>query len=227
VTPDRILAIARGEIGIKATAQNNVKYNTAYYGQVINKAGYAWCAVFVWWCFQQAGASDLYYGSGKTAYCPTLLSYHSGQAVTDYQPGDIIFFNFSGKSNAAHVGLCESFDGTYITTIDGNTSAENEANGGTVARRRRNKICIVGAYRPAYQKEIEEDNDMLTQDQFNAMMDAYLAKLAKKEPAAWSEEARSWAERNGIITGDGSGNKQYKKFCTREELIQILFNQQK
>jgi len=216
VTPDRILAIARGEIGIKATAQNNVKYNTAYYGQVINKAGYAWCAVFVWWCFQQAGASDLYYGSGKTAYCPTLLSYHSGQAVTDYQPGDIIFFNFSGKSNAAHVGICERYDGTDITTIDGNTSLENEANGGTVARRMRNKRCIVGAYRPAYQKE-EDDMD---QTAFNALMDGYFAERAKRNQSSWAKDSK--LAQKGIY--DGS---RPQALPTREELAQMLVNLKK
>ena len=50
----------------------------------------------------------------------------------DYRPGDVIFFNFNGGSNAAHVGICESWDGSYITTIDGNTAPTNEANGGAV-----------------------------------------------------------------------------------------------
>ena len=45
----------------------------------------------------------------------------------DYRPGDVIFFNFNGGSNAAHVGICESWDGAYITTIDGNTAPTNEA----------------------------------------------------------------------------------------------------
>ncbi len=41
----------------------------------------------------------------KTAYCPTLMSYHKGQAGSrDYKPGDIIFFNFSGKTNACPRG---------------------------------------------------------------------------------------------------------------------------
>lgn len=70
----------------------------------------------------------------------------------------------------------------------------------------------------------QEDNDMLTQEQFNAMMNNYLADLAKKEPSEWSKEAREWAEKNGYINGDQNGNKQYKKFATREELAQLLYN---
>ena len=68
-----------------------------------------------------------------------------------------------------------------------------------------------------------EDEDM-TQEQFDAMMDDYLARLAQKAPSAWSAEVRARAESRGIINGNEKGEKQYKKFCTREELIQILGN---
>lgn len=153
MTAEKILAVARRELGIKESPanSNNVKYNTAYYGEKVSGSQYPWCCAFVWWVFQQAGAADLFYGGNKTAYCPTLMDFHKGQEVSgDYQPGDIIFFNFSGKKTAAHVGICESFNGVSITTIDGNTGSGNEADGGSVMRRIRNKKYIVKAYRPAY-----------------------------------------------------------------------------
>ena len=53
------------------------------------------------------------------------------------------------------------------------------------------------------------------------MMNNYLADLAKQEPAAWSEEARQWAEDTGLIQGDGTG-MQYKSFCTREQMVIFL-----
>lgn len=65
----------------------------------------------------------------------------------------------------------------------------------------------------------EED---MTQEKFNEMMDNYLSELAEKEPSDWSKEQRKWAETNGLITGDTKGNKQYKSFVTREQ-IAILF----
>lgn len=157
VTAEKILDIARGELGVKEepAGSNTVKYNTAYYGREVSGSDYSWCAAFVWWVFRQAGASDLYYGGNKTAYCPALMAHHRGQQVTDYRPGDVIFFNFSGKAGAAHVGICESWDGTTITTIDGNTGTDNETNGGAVMRRRRAKRYIVGAYRPKYADAVQ------------------------------------------------------------------------
>ena len=68
----------------------------------------------------------------------------------------------------------------------------------------------------------EEEDDM-TQERFNQMMDNYLASLAQKPPQSWSADARTWAEQNGIIRGDELGNKAYRSFCTREEMVAILY----
>ena len=148
-----ILAIVRAELGTieRPVNSNKVKYNEAYYGRSVSGAAYPWCCAFVWWVFQVAGIPELFYGGKKTAHCPTLMNFHKKQFVKDYRPGDVIFFNFSGGKKAEHVGICENWDGKRITTIDGNTGAGNEANGGAVMRRTRDKKYIVGAYRPAYE----------------------------------------------------------------------------
>ena len=195
---------------------DNVKYNTFYYGREVS-GKYPWCAVFVWWVFREAGAPELYYGGGETAYCPTLMSFHKKQKVTDYRPGDIVFFNFSGRSSAGHVGICESWDGTYITTIDGNTGSASEDNGGAVLRRRRHKKFIVGAYRPEYQ----EDDDM-TQDQFNSFMDNYLKAKAKEPASDWAKPFIDTAIDVGAMTDVGGTIERPKSWMTREELSVVV-----
>ena len=217
-TAEKILEIARSQIGTRESPANsdNVKYNTVYYGREVS-GKYPWCAVFVWWVFREAGAPELYYGGGETAYCPTLMSFHKKQAVTDYRPGDIAFFNFSGKSSAGHVGICESWDGTYITTIDGNTGSASEDNGGAVLRRRRHKKFIAGAYRPEYQ----EDDDM-TQDQFNSFMDNYLKAKAKEPASDWAKPFIDTAIDVGAMTDVGGTIERPKSWMTREELSVVV-----
>lgn len=217
-TAEKILEIARSQIGTRESPANsdNVKYNTAYYGREVS-GKYPWCAVFVWWVFREAGAPELYYGGGETAYCPTLMSFHKKQKVTDYRPGDIVFFNFSGRSSAGHVGICESWDGTYITTIDGNTGSASEDNGGAVLRRRRHKKFIVGAYRPEYQ----EDDDM-TQDQFNSFMDNYLKAKAKEPASDWAKPFIDTAIDVGAMTDVGGTIERPKSWMTREELSVVV-----
>ncbi len=72
-----------------------------------------------------------------------------------------------------------------------------------------------------------EDEDM-TQEKFDEMMDDYLRRRALREPSDWSKDSRDWAQREGLIRGvgdldgDGQTDFSYKSFCTREELVTIL-----
>ena len=137
--------MATSQIGYQANPDNSNKYNKEYYGY---ECGYAWCVVFVWWVFYHCGLPNLFYGGKKTASCGTLFNYYKswGQIVTSKipQPGDLVEFTFDGVQHC-HIGICESFDGTYVTTIDGNTSeTASQSNGGQVLRRKRNKSCIYG-----------------------------------------------------------------------------------
>ena len=72
--------------------------------------GVAWCMMFVWWVFREAGFS-LY----KTASCTALTNRYktAGQWVTSgYKPGDIVMFDFSGKrAKTEHVGIVEAVSG--------------------------------------------------------------------------------------------------------------------
>jgi len=216
LTAEKILEIARDQLGIKENPPNSnrCKFNTAYYGQEVSGSAYPWCCAFVWWVFREAGAASLFYGGKKTASCSALLSFHKGQAVRgDYQPGDIIFFNFNGRKNPAHVGICESWDGQYITTIDGNTAPTNEANGGAVMRRRRAKKYMIGAYRPAYEE------DTMTQADFDKMMDDYLERRGDKPASGWAGTLLQEAKQAGIT--DGS---RPQSFATREEVAAMVVN---
>ncbi len=215
MTAERLLELARAELGVRESpfGSNRVKYNNAYYGREVSGAGYPWCCVFVWWLFKQAGASKLFFGGARSAYVPALLSYHrkQGQAVyEDYAPGDVIFFDFNGNGTADHVGLCESWDGAYITTIDGNTGEESEANGGAVMRRKRHKKYICGAYRPAYQED-----EKMTQLQFDNLMADWLARQGEKPESPWGKMEE--AMRAGIT--DGS---RPQSFATREEVATMI-----
>jgi poly(3-hydroxyalkanoate) synthetase len=68
-----------------------------------------------------------------------------------------------------------------------------------------------------------EEEEEVTQEKFNEMMDAWIAEQAQKEPGSWSAEAREWAENAGLIAGDTNGKKMYKKNLTREELVTVLY----
>lgn len=66
----------------------------------------------------------------------------------------------------------------------------------------------------------EEEEEIVTQADFNKMMDNYLAELAKK-PADWDKDAIQWASENGLLAGDSNGLRP-KSYVTRGELATIL-----
>ena len=219
---DEVLALARRELGEREepAGSNCVKYNTAYYGREVFGASYPWCCVFLWWLFQAIGGPELFFGGGRTASCGALMSdaRQRGQFVTGkYRAGDLVFFRFSGRGGPQHVGILEQVCPEGLVTIEGNTAAGNDANGGQVQRRLRPMRCVLGACRPDYEEET------MTQQQFNAMMDVWLETRAEQEPGAFSAQARDWAENTGLIQGDAAGRKQYRSFCTREQLMTFLY----
>ena len=142
-----ILQIAEWQIGVMESpaGSNRVKYGEAY-----GLNGYAWCLMFVWWVFKEAG-----FNLKKTASCTVLANAYkaAGQWVTkDYKPGDIAMFDFDGKMDGEteHCGIVVDVGKDYIVTIEGNTSENNNSNGGAVMRRKRSLNVVTGACRPMY-----------------------------------------------------------------------------
>ena len=79
-------------------------------------------------------------------------------------------------------------------------------------RRKRHKQYIVGAYRPKYEEE-----ETVTQEQFDAMMENYLARQKQKEPTAkWMLDGIERAKQAGI--SDGSSPLG---LCTRAEAMMM------
>lgn len=66
-----------------------------------------------------------------------------------------------------------------------------------------------------------KEEEEMTQEQFNKMMDAYLAQLAAKS-ASWEQEALNWAQNKGLINGNAKGQLMPKSFMTRGEFVEVL-----
>ena len=207
-TAKALLDIARGELGAREVPMNsnNVKYNTAYYGQAVHDGlwgtTFAWCVVFVWWCFQQAGAAELFYGGGKTASCTALRDWakRTGGWVTGgYRPGDIAIYDWHGDGKPDHCGIIETVGGSSVVAIEGNTAIGNDSNGGEVMRRTRTLSDIMGAVRPAYEEEPMDNT-----------------------PSPAHKAAVEWAVANGILQGGTDGDLRLSEPVTRQQMCTFL-----
>ena len=210
-----LLSLALSQLGVREdpAGSNCVKYNTAYYGREVAGEDFPWCVVFVWWLFQNVGAADLFFGGKKTASCYTLMTFAKRQGLFvrgAYRPGDLVFLRFSReRTSPEHVGVVKEVqrNGTLIT-IEGNTGAGNDANGGQVQQRTRFAWQTLGGYRPVY----EEEKEMAVYK--------YLSQVPEKFRPIIESLMNA-----GIIQGDGSdpsGNNDVINL-THEQVRTLVF----
>ncbi len=182
-TANDILTVARKELGTKESpaGSNKVKYNTWYYWGPVSGSAYPWCMVFVQWVFDQCGARELL--PAWTASCTILMNAAKKKGIwvtKDYQPGDILIYDWGGDRKPDHTGILEKVLGNgKVQAIEGNTSKSNDSNGGEVMRRERRLSQILGAVRPKYAIKKEEDT-MTDKQAYEAVM-RYSATLKLPE----------------------------------------------
>ena len=178
---EKLLAVARAEVGYleKATntqlddktanagSNNYTKYarDLDALGDFYNtpKNGFAWCDVFVDWCFVQAfgveTAKKLLCQPVKSlgAGCTYSAEYYKSHGRFSYstpQVGDQIFFTKDGGKTYYHTGLVTEVRDGKVYTIEGNTSSTAGVvpNGGAVAEKSYSltSTSIGGCGRPDY-----------------------------------------------------------------------------
>ena len=230
--PERLLAVARAEIGYLEKATNaqledktanagsgNFTKYAAYLDSLgiynFPKNGYAWCDMFVDWSFVTAFGLGTALAmtnqpmGGYGAGCTGSANYYkqAGRFFTsDPQPGDQIFFSNDGGRNMVHTGIVEKVENGRVYTIEGNTSSAAGVvpNGGAV----RDKCYyltnsrIAGYGRPDWSL-VEEDEDMDV-ERFTALYNEMRKQRQDNDSSEYSAEARQWSIDSGLIAGNGT-----------------------
>lgn len=141
---ERVISIAASQIG---TVEEPKGSDRTKYGEAYGWNGVAWCMIFVWWCFREAGLSQLFYDGKKTASCTAVMQWAKarGQFVTgDYRPGDVLLYQLDKDAYADHTGIVEKVSGGKIHSIEGNA-------GNAVKRVTTTAGKLWGAWRPAWE----------------------------------------------------------------------------
>ena len=149
-----IVDIAKQEIGYEETGNNNTKY-----GKWFGLNNQPWCAIFVSWCYDQAGLVKSVAAQTKKGFssCDAGLKWFSKQGkivpIGDAQEGDIVFFQFDTDAEPDHVGIVAKNMKRIqaLRTIEGNTSPSNkgsQSNGGGVYEKKRSYATVMAVIRP-------------------------------------------------------------------------------
>ncbi|CED90632.1 CHAP domain-containing protein [Actinomyces succiniciruminis] len=155
-TVSQILAKAASQIGYSrySDPETGTRYGRWYatlFGPYFGQSGVPYCAMFVSWVQAQCGVTP---PGGYFAYVPSGIAAarKEGRLVskTAAKPGDLACFDWNNDGIADHIGFVERNYGTYYQTIEGNTSASNQSNGGSVQRRTRALSAVIAVIRPDY-----------------------------------------------------------------------------
>lgn len=267
VSIEKVIELAKSEVGYleKASAYdldsktgnagtaNYTKYarDVDQIPDLLNgrKQGYAWCTIFFLWLLAQVfdaeNVAKLCYLPKKSlaAGCKFAVEYYKAAKAYGSTPkvGAQIFFADS-VGTPSHTGIVTGFDGTYVYTVEGNTSgaAGVVANGGCVAAKayRWDYGRIHGYGYPAYDAMKEEDEMTRTElEELLAQREAELTRKLEERlgefvreritaalrgretvPSHWAEAELQKAMEAGITDGTRPGG-----YATREEVAAMVF----
>lgn len=142
---------------------NNVIYNTWYYGRQVSGNGYAWCQAFQSYaCKQITGSNN---AIPKTASCTSAVNTFKNRGQFQYsryyggnytpKPGDLVYYTNGSKYSSCHVGMIIAAPvNGYLQTIEGNIQC-SDGNWKVVkftknAKRQVSSSYVLGYATPAY-----------------------------------------------------------------------------
>lgn len=132
--PQKLLAIAAKEVGVKED-QENSSARVDQYNAYVGFKSVPWCASFVSWCHAKAG-----YAQPRTAWSPSLFP--RNRLVRDPLAGMVMGIYFPSLKRIAHCGFVAKVRGDWLETIEGNSSNNGSREGTGVFRRLRHKRTI-------------------------------------------------------------------------------------
>lgn len=146
-----VLDVALSQVGVVEASDRGTPFHDAF-GIARREP---WCAVWVWWVFQQAGESELV---PKTAWTPAMAQFYRDRGTFDRtpQPGSLVFYDWpgDGKDRISHVGIVLAVEGDSIVALEANTrpgpGGDQSDGDGVYQRTRPLNASIVGFGHPAY-----------------------------------------------------------------------------
>ncbi len=160
ITAKEVLAVARK---FADEAYKEGPNNDSVFGKWYGRNNIPWCAMFVSYAFNKAGAGAL------VANAQTKKGFHSCTAAVKHfaktnqvipankiQPGDIVFMNFRGTDEADHVGIAIRHNklAKRVYCVEGNTinpdGTGDQVNGDGAYYKIRPYKNIVCAVRPSW-----------------------------------------------------------------------------
>lgn len=149
---ERIVAWADSQVGVREHGWNKgpevVGYQSA--AGLGSKGGFAWCAAFVYWCCERAGADmSKLPPRGKCAAVRNWRVWAIASGLGASVPDRGVLFYWLNRDGTGHIGICLSKPKLGVfRTIEGNTdSGAGSREGDGVYKRTRTTWGLAGRHR--------------------------------------------------------------------------------
>lgn len=128
-----ITEVYMSQVGIgEATGHNDGKDVEKYLKSVGLGKGYAWCAAYVKWCYDQAKIKTTMDGAAASAHNPKNLVLYKHTFNKDPEPGDVFTLWYSQLNRIGHTGFFhKKVNSSVYESYEGNTGAGSAIDVGT------------------------------------------------------------------------------------------------
>ena len=131
-TSQNVVSVAKSQLGYKESTlnfevdENSVRHGITRYGQWYNNPYGEWSSMFVSFCLEYGGASDVPFSAGAESMRLEWNKAGLYKSAKDYSPkiGNIVFLNSNGKSTADSVAIITEIKDNSFVVIQGDY--ENE-----------------------------------------------------------------------------------------------------
>lgn len=235
-----LLDVAKSWIGYSEASGKFKEIIDLYNAQTPLPVGYKvkytdeWCATYVSAVGIKAGLKDIIL---PECSCVRMIQLYQARGQwmerDDYVPdiGDIIMYDWqdsgSGDNTGTpdHVGYVAAVNGSNLIILEGNRSQ-------SVGYRyiQVNGVNIRGYCLPDYaSKAPEVDDDMMTDEMFDEMMERWRKRQQVKDWSDWAKDegVDKYAKNSGLFNGGDGGNMMPLDMLTREQLMAVVMRMER
>lgn len=143
---EQLAEVYLSQVGVREAGKNNHGPEVKLYLASVGLGeGYAWCAAFTKWGFDQVGIAT----TGANAWSPSwfpsnriIYKRDSKSLNANGKKGDVFGLYYANLKRIGHVGFIHEWTENYIVTVEGNTNDGGSREGDGVYKKKRLKRQI-------------------------------------------------------------------------------------
>lgn len=131
LSQSRVVETYHSQVGVREATGHNDGFQVEQYLKAVKLGkGYAWCAAFVKWTFDQCGIHTTINAMALSTHRPGHFVYYKGTKILEPVAGDVFTLFYPKLGRIGHTGFYDAGINTKIyRSVEGNTNAAGSREG--------------------------------------------------------------------------------------------------